>query len=839
MLAASLLLPFFSIYVSSSVPGEWTHLFPEQLTGFDLLLHSASLPAAQMPALNAISFRAEILWLGLCLTALGIALFALRKRVVSHIAPVVGALGALVLIEYAFYTQLLSSALLTSVMLTAKWAVWLAPVLAAGLAVVELAAARSLAPLGLKENTWRIASAALAILAAAMIFLPFTQTRVPDGLFASADEDSALRVTQSGYQLLTGQESLISSYLSDGYFTSPTTSGLMGDLAAITGNSKPIANLFKITTFRPVSYTGLSLGLVLLLAAGLIQLFKGIDKWVPACLSAIGAVLCLAGCASMLVLSQNAQFAGITQQMMSLGMGSFTIAPMLLTVLAALAAGAAILRIKVSNVPYFVNPVPKNKQLRMVSLLMAVLTCMLLMLPLYSAGIYAPGKPQSPALEESLHGYQLIAMQRSDSLTDPRDRKGASYYTDDAPAVNGYTASNVKSIFSARLTLLGVLALLAVLAMAAYLALLITGKTHKRVLVLLALLSAILILFGGMLCGTLLPKDLGRMTAQAPLYFALAAAVFAAFFAGFSDHAELPKKYKLFLMMLPFLGFSLVFSYLPLAGWRYAFYDYRLGLPDEQQAYVGFKWFTQMFMNPAQRAEVLRVLRNTFGMSGIGLATSWMPVVFAILLTEIKTGWFKKFAQIFTTLPNFISWVLVFSFALVIFSAEGAVNQIMVGLGLLKEPVIWLNSGEHIWLKMWLWSTWKGLGWGSIMYLAAIAGIDQELYEAARVDGAGRFRQIWHITVPGILPTFFVLLLLSISNIINNGMEQYLVFQNPINKSTIEVLDLYVYNISLGARSSTTISMATAIGILKSIVSVVLLFLANSFSKAVRGESIV
>jgi putative aldouronate transport system permease protein len=125
------------------------------------------------------------------------------------------------------------------------------------------------------------------------------------------------------------------------------------------------------------------------------------------------------------------------------------------------------------------------------------------------------------------------------------------------------------------------------------------------------------------------------------------------------------------------------------------------------------------------------------------------------------------------------------------------------------------------------------------MYLAAIAGIDQELYEAAKVDGAGRWRQILHITIPGLLSTFFVLLLLQISNIVNNGMEQYLVFQNAMNKSTIEVLDLYVYNISLGTRSNITISMATAIGILKSLVSIVLLFAANRLSKTIRGESIV
>jgi putative aldouronate transport system permease protein len=293
-------------------------------------------------------------------------------------------------------------------------------------------------------------------------------------------------------------------------------------------------------------------------------------------------------------------------------------------------------------------------------------------------------------------------------------------------------------------------------------------------------------------------------------------------------------------MMLPFLVAVLLFSYLPLSGWRYAFYNFKLELPMDQQEYVGFKWFTALFSSPAQQGEIVRVMRNTFAMSGIGLLTSWLPVAFAIFLTEIRTNWFKKFVQIFTTLPNFISWVLVFSFALTIFSLDtGIMNKLLLQLGLIKEPIAYLNSGEHIWIKMWLWGTWKSLGWGAIMYLAAIAGIDQELYDAAKVDGAGRWRQICHITIPGLLPTFFVLLLLSVSNIVNNGMEQYLVFQNAMNKSTIEVLDLHVYNISLGTRSSTTISLATAIGILKSLISVVMLFLANGFSKLVRKESIV
>ena len=147
-----------------------------------------------------------------------------------------------------------------------------------------------------------------------------------------------------------------------------------------------------------------------------------------------------------------------------------------------------------------------------------------------------------------------------------------------------------------------------------------------------------------------------------------------------------------------------------------------------------------------------------------------------------------------------------------------------------------LDSGKHVWLQMILWSTWKGLGWGAIMYLAAIAGIDQEMYDAAKVDGAGRFQIIKNITIPSIMPTYFVMLMLSVANFLNNGMDQYFVFQNAFNKSTIQVLDLYVCNIGMTGRS---LSLATAIGILKSIVSVTLLAIVNFVSKKTRGESMI
>ena len=213
-----------------------------------------------------------------------------------------------------------------------------------------------------------------------------------------------------------------------------------------------------------------------------------------------------------------------------------------------------------------------------------------------------------------------------------------------------------------------------------------------------------------------------------------------------------------------------------------------------------------------------------------------LPLFFAILLNEIKCKWFKTMVQTLTTLPNFISWVMVYSVAFCLFSNTGMVNTLLQNLGWISEPLKFLDSDSHTWLSMLLWNTWKGLGWGAIKYLASITGIDQEQYEAARVDGANRFQLMRHITFPALLPTYFVMLMLSVANFLNNGMDQYFVFQNSFNKAHIQVLDLYVYNIGM---TGSSLSLATAISMLKSVVSVVLLFVVNFVSKKTRGESII
>lgn len=293
---------------------------------------------------------------------------------------------------------------------------------------------------------------------------------------------------------------------------------------------------------------------------------------------------------------------------------------------------------------------------------------------------------------------------------------------------------------------------------------------------------------------------------------------------------------KLFLLILPFLLLTFMFSYFPLHGWIYAFFDYRAPLKLSQCEFVGLKWFKTLFSNSTQVAQLIKVLENTFAMSLLGIATSFLPVLFAIFLNEIKCKWFKNLVQTLTTLPNFISWTLVYAVAFALFSTTGMANSVLQQIGLISEPIKFLDSGDHIWLKMILWSTWKGLGWGAIMYLAAIAGIDQEMFEAAKVDGAGRWAIIKNITIPSLLPTYFVMLMLSIANFLNNGMDQYYVFQNSFNKASIQVLDLYVYNIGMTGKS---LSLGTAIGILKSLVSVTLLWIVNFASKKTRGETIV
>lgn len=292
---------------------------------------------------------------------------------------------------------------------------------------------------------------------------------------------------------------------------------------------------------------------------------------------------------------------------------------------------------------------------------------------------------------------------------------------------------------------------------------------------------------------------------------------------------------KLFLLVVPFILLVILFAYYPLYGWLYAFYDYKPPKSLADSAFVGGKWFVSLVSSDVKIKQILQVLKNTFAMSGLTLGTSWLPMLFAVFLNEIRGVKFRKFVQTVTTLPNFVSWVMVYSIAFSIFNSTGMMNTFLIRLGIIEAPILFLQSSSHVWFTQWLWLTWKNLGWAAIMYIAAISSIDDELIQAARVDGASRMQVIWHITIPSLLPTYFVLLVLNVANFLNNGMEQYYVFQNAFNKDYIQVLDLYVYNMAMGSGGY---SVSVAISMLKSLVSLVLLFIVNKASKLIRGESI-
>ena len=294
------------------------------------------------------------------------------------------------------------------------------------------------------------------------------------------------------------------------------------------------------------------------------------------------------------------------------------------------------------------------------------------------------------------------------------------------------------------------------------------------------------------------------------------------------------KKIKLFLMILPFLVFTFIFSYFPLFGWSYAFVDYSPGLSIFSQKFVGLKYFQIIFDGGSDFGHVMI---NTLGISFLGLACSVIPVIFAILISQLRFPRFAKIIQSVTALPNFISWVLVYSLAFSFFSTnDGAINNILMSLHIINSPVDVLGNVDYAWYVQTLIGIWKGTGWGAIIYIAAISSIDSELFDAADVDGANRFQKIIHITIPGVLPTFFVLFLLSISNMLSNGFDQFWVFQNSLTVDKLEVFDTYVYRLGM---INMQYSFSTAMGIFKTLVSVTLLTIANFVSKVVRGEYIV
>jgi putative aldouronate transport system permease protein len=214
---------------------------------------------------------------------------------------------------------------------------------------------------------------------------------------------------------------------------------------------------------------------------------------------------------------------------------------------------------------------------------------------------------------------------------------------------------------------------------------------------------------------------------------------------------------------------------------------------------------------------------------GISLAGFLCPVVFAVVLNEVKNIPFKRTVQTISYLPHFVSWVVVAGMFMQFLSTEGgAVNDLLVSLHIIGKPINFMGIPDYFYSIITSSTIWKELGWNAIIYISAMAGIDQTLYEAANVDGAGRLRKIWHITLPGIKPTIVILLIMNIGGLVNGGFETQLLFTNGLNASVAEVLNLYVLNYGIKLLH---FSYGTAAGIFISFVSFVLVFAANSISK--------
>lgn len=305
---------------------------------------------------------------------------------------------------------------------------------------------------------------------------------------------------------------------------------------------------------------------------------------------------------------------------------------------------------------------------------------------------------------------------------------------------------------------------------------------------------------------------------------------------GLSRQKETVKKgKKLFYYILPGLIYIFIFCYLPLWGWAYAFVEYKPGRDLFDSTFVGLKNFTFIFGNPVLRKNVFQSIANTLGIQFIGFIFTPLPMIFAIFLNELKSARFKKIAQTVSTLPHFISWVIMFAITSGLLSSTGLINSVLMEGGIIETPLKILTTNKNVWLIQSLLQQWKGLGWNAIVYFSAIAGIDQELYEAAMVDGAGRMKRIWYITVPHLIPTYVVLLIMSIGNLLNTGVDQFLVFGNAMNKEFTETFDLYIYNLGIG---SGKISYGVAIGVLKSVIALILFGSANYASKKIRGNGI-
>lgn len=277
----------------------------------------------------------------------------------------------------------------------------------------------------------------------------------------------------------------------------------------------------------------------------------------------------------------------------------------------------------------------------------------------------------------------------------------------------------------------------------------------------------------------------------------------------------------IYFLGIPGIVLLFFMNYLPMRNLLMAFQDYNPHLGLLKSPWVGLEHFQTLFQDP----KFYNMLKNTLIISGLSLLTFPAPIILALIMNEVRNAVFKKFVQTAVYLPHFLSWAIVASLTFFLLSTEqGLVNKIAEMMG--NEPTAYMFSSGWIYVIILVQSVWKGIGWGSIVYLAAISGIDQTLYEAAKMDGASRFQCIWKITLPSIMPTIMVMLILKMGTIISVDFEQVFLMNNAMVKQQLEVFEVYIFNNSI-ASGSTQYSYSTAIGIFKSVINTGLVILTN------------
>ena len=292
----------------------------------------------------------------------------------------------------------------------------------------------------------------------------------------------------------------------------------------------------------------------------------------------------------------------------------------------------------------------------------------------------------------------------------------------------------------------------------------------------------------------------------------------------------------LFLLMIPGIIWVLVICYAPMTGLYMAFSNYK---PSQNgyfhdllgAKFVGFQWFEYFFTHGFGM-----IMRNTLFTSLLTLLFSFpAPIILAVLLNEVRHVRIKKFVQTASYLPYFISWVIAANIFMTFLARGGIINDILVSLHLINERILFFQVGPYFWWIIALANTWKGIGYNAIIYLSAISGIDQQLYEAAEVDGANRVKKIWHITLPTIRPTISILLILAIGGILSTGFEQQLLMGNNAILDYSDVLDTYAYRMGL---TKGMYSYGTAIGLFKSVVSFILVISANKITAKLNDTAL-